>query len=156
MHGEPIHLISISVFITHGITSLNDLGQTKTMKVRNGYYNEQALLEHSKYLPVSKSCFKKSYGQNRKETHCQVCIFCKKRFITVECLKFHLRHHSDQIKILQHESEKVRIKLQTETMITFSNILLMNNLYLKQQLLMKDRLICILELLLKNRLTFHT
>ena len=33
-----------------------------------------------------------------------IIIFCKKRFLTVECLKVHLKHHKAQIKSLQEES----------------------------------------------------
>ena len=120
-------------------------------KSGNYHYNEEEILQQSKYLPVSKHKILKSYGQNRKETHCQICIFCMKRFLTVECLKVHLRHHKAQMKYLQDESEKARVKMQIENLIRFSNILLLNNIYLKEQIHIKEKQIALLQLLFKSK-----
>ena len=120
-------------------------------KLGNYHYNVEVLLQQSKYLPVSQHKILKSYGQNRKETHCHICIFCKKRFITVECLKDHLRHHKAEIKSLQDESEKARVKMLIENLNRFSNILLLHNIYLKEQLHIKEKQIAFLQLLFKRK-----
>ena len=80
-----------------------------------------------------------------------IIIFCKKRFLTVECLKVHLKHHKAQIKSLQDESEKARVKMLIENLNRFSNILLLHNIYLKEQLHIKEKQIAFLQLLFKRK-----